>query len=207
MKRLNILLGAAVLLATAPAQAQSPAPPMDQAAPALAPIPPDAVPVVEPRFSLSPDEHRVANQVQVLDTTTIILERRAKQVEALARIATACRSAGLTGEPCAGVPSAAPAAGPAASVQPSPTSPDIMVQRVTGAGRDLEAILLLPSGAALPVRAGDAIPSGGKIVEVSPGGVLVRQDGRTSLLGFSTSAQRAVPPRRDAPPFPNVPMH
>lgn len=211
MKPRNLLAAAIVLVATAPAVAQEPTPitPMASAGPAAAPspapVPPDSIPVVtQPQFSITGADDDLASQMQNLDQRTMLLTRQAEQVEALARIATACRSAGLTADACqAHAVSQPPVSGGPGGRLPSASGTaeegSIVVQRVTGAGSDLQAILLFPTGAALPVRAGAELPDGQRVVQVYPTGVLVRdQDGGSSILGFSATAHRPQA-RRDSP--------
>jgi type IV pilus biogenesis protein PilP len=161
-----------------------------------APEPPTAVPVAAPQFSLTGNDPTVVAKMQHLDQEMLLLRRQAEQVEAQARIANACRAADLNTVACqglsgAGTNRASNLLQPTFAATSQKNGGAIVVQRITGTGGNLQAILLFPGGSALPVRTGALLPDGQRVVQIIPTAVVVRNQktGKSSILGFSATAQ------------------
>lgn len=70
----------------------------------------------------------------------------------------------------------------AVSAQPLPT-----VVSLYGSGRNMEAVLGYPNGGTISVRAGSMLPDGGRVEQVSSGGVVITQHGARETLVFAAA--------------------
>lgn len=128
-------------------------------------------------------------RIDRLQTETALLQAELKVAQLKAAIAKA------NGTKHTAMPRAA-----AVSAQPLPT-----VVSLYGSPRNMEAVLGYPNGGTISVHAGSMLPDGGRVEQVSSGGVVITQHGARETLVFA-AAPAAAPNIGTTIPSSPVPM-
>lgn len=114
------------------------------------------------------------------------------------RLAVARLQAEIRKENTGGAPVASMAQGPSlqgflSGQSMTPPPPSVAVQSITGMVPRLQAVVALASGATLTVHVGDEMPDGlGRVARITSRVVVVRQNGRLSVLPWESGAA-AIP--------------
>ncbi|MHB8408967.1 MAG: type IV pilus biogenesis protein PilP [Acidiferrobacterales bacterium] len=123
-------------------------------------------------------------QLGRLQTEAALLQAKLKIAKLKAAITKASAPANSSGSP-SGVSTVLPS-----SITQAPPT----VESLYGQGKEMEAVLDYANGGTISVRTGSTLPGGGRVIRVSPSGVVIEQQGTRETLVFSTAPPASANP-------------